>query len=167
MRRAQVSRSLYAVLKRFFIVETSDKAFLECKHEHGTGDNHFKFKLTNEFKNRMDGMNSIFCCLCKKVFKHQHHQRDIWRCVALQRPIKYVAASWQLILSKCHYRIDPSRKVQQYSDHGWQLRTRHHQPLDERRPIRGSPSHIRPQPTHPASAQLRGGMLVFCSKVGR
>lgn len=43
------------------------------KHRRDDFGEHFKFKLSTNFKNRMAGMNSMFCCFCK-MFSNSHNQ---------------------------------------------------------------------------------------------
>ena len=56
------------------MVKTSDETLLSVKHEK---QNHYRFKLSKEFKARMAGMNSICCCICAKGSKQHKYLYEI------------------------------------------------------------------------------------------
>jgi len=56
------------IMKKFFIIKTTDTELLDHSHE---AEHHYKFKLSDSLKTNLALMNSFLCCCCPYVTKKQ------------------------------------------------------------------------------------------------
>ena len=56
------------IMKKFFIIKTTDTELLDQPHE---AEHHFEFKLSDSLKSNLALMNSFLCCCCPYVTKKQ------------------------------------------------------------------------------------------------